>query len=101
MRTTKVKKVVKKRIKKVVADTPYSVQVKIMGRPYNAIGETIRGAIESLKVGSAKGVSIITVSKGEISRNKVFTPQQTFRLFSPSKLMREASFKQVAQIFNF
>lgn len=93
------KKVAKKAAKKI--ESLYSVQIKIMGKLFKSEGSTLDEAIDNLKVGNAKGVSLMTVSKGEVIRNRVLTPPQTFRLFSPSKLMRAASYKQMSQIFNF
>lgn len=97
-------KTTKKNIKAVKAKKPieslYSVQIKIMGKPFSSTGATLKEALCNLKVGSAKGVSILTVTKGSISRHKILTPPQTFRLFSVSKLMHEASLKQVSSFFD-
>lgn len=79
----------------------YSASIKILGKVYKADGATAQEAIEKLKVGNiAKGVSLLTVTKGKVSKDKVLPAPQTFRLFSPSKLMRELAIKNVALMFD-
>lgn len=86
--------------KKKVKIVPYTASIKVLGKTYSATGLTAREAIGNLKVGNvAKGMSVLTLSKGEKSCSKVLPPIQTFRLFTPSRLIREVSIKNVAMRF--
>lgn len=94
------KKATKTKVAKPI-ESQYSVEIKIMGKPFKSQGPTLKEAIDNLKVGNAKGVSLLTVSKGETVRTKVLSPILTFKLFSSSRIVREVSYKQVSQLFNF
>lgn len=97
----KIKKAVKKVVRKSKTLEGYSIAIKIMGKTFTAQGSTIKEALCNLKVGNAKGISLLTVSKGTISRTKVLTPPQTFRLFTPSRIMHEVALKQISLLFDF
>lgn len=92
-------KIIKKRAKRVAKKAVYSATIKIMGKPFSSKGETVQDALKNLNVGVAKGVSILTITKGDVSRTKTLTPPQTFRLFSASRIMREVGLKQVSNLF--
>lgn len=88
------------RPKKVAKNNDYFASIKILGRNYQAQGATAKEAIEKLNVGKvAKGMSILTVTKGEKSCEKVLNHNQTFRLFSLSRMMREVAIKNVSMMF--
>jgi hypothetical protein len=94
-------KTTKKRVVKTAVKPKFTASIKILGKVYKADGATVKEAIENLKVGKvAKGVSLLTVTKGKISKDKVLPAPQTFRLFSPSKLMRELAIKNVSLMFD-
>lgn len=85
--------------KKVVSD--YLASIKVLGKIYTSKGFNVRNAIENLNAGSvAKGMSILTLSKGEVSQSKILPSTQTSRLFSASHLVREISLKQIALRFD-
>lgn len=81
--------------------TEYTANIKVVGQNYTAKGKTAREAIENLKVKNAKGTSILSVSKGDIKKDKVIPAILTFRLFSESKLMREIALKNTVMFFDF
>ena len=79
----------------------YKASIKVLGKSYEAQGESKSQAIENLKVGGvARGMSILVLSKGNESKSKVLPSTQTSRLFSPSKLVREIALKNVALRFD-
>jgi hypothetical protein len=92
------KKTPVKRVKK----EDYEASIKVLGQVYKSKGGSAKEAIESLKVGSvARGMSILTMKKGKITREKILPTHQTSRLFSPSKLVREIALKNVSLMFDF
>lgn len=106
--TTKAKRVLKpKKITeaRVIDNEPnnglYTASIKNLGQTYRATGATAKEAIANLKPsGNPKGMSILTVTLGKVSKDKVLNHAQTFRLFSASRLMREVSLKSVGLIFD-
>ncbi len=92
------KKTTKKEVKPQVEQ--YKARVKILGKFYEATGDTAIEAISNLKPDSSKGVCILTVSKGDLVKEKMIPSFQTARLFSGSRVMREVGLKNVASLFN-
>ena len=87
--------------KKVVLESKdYTAKIKVLGKVYSSSGSTAKEAIENLSPGTVKGVSILSISKGSNMKDKVLTHQQTFRLFSGSKLMREIAIKNTSILFD-
>jgi hypothetical protein len=92
-----------KKSKKVTSstDVSFKASIKIFGKTYEAVGSTVKEALEKLKpIGTPKGMSVISVSKGDIRKDKILLPPQTFRLFSPSRIMREIGIKQTSMLFD-
>lgn len=88
----------KKTTKKV--EQNYAATIKVLGKTYTSTGSSVREALENLAPGKAKGISILSMTKGELKRDKVLNFGQTFRLFSASPLMREIALKQVTMLFD-
>lgn len=87
-------------IEETINNPIYTASIKILGQIYTSKGSSPREAIENLKVGNvAKGVSILSIIKGDRKQDKILTAPQTFKLFSASKLMREITLKQVSLRF--
>ena len=90
----------KTKVKKVAKNKDYLASIRILGRNYQAQGATAKEAIEKLNIGKvAKGMSILTVSKGEKSCEKILGHNQTFRLFSLSRMTREVAIKNASMMF--
>lgn len=87
-----------KEIKKVV-EPAYSVSIKIMGKFFYAKGDSVIEALKNLSVGNTKGMAVLTVSKGEQRNEKILNVAQTYRLFAPSRTLREVGLKQVSSLF--
>lgn len=86
--------------KKKVTVKPYSASIKILGNIFTSKGATVLEAIENLKPqGKCAGTSVLSVSNGETKRDKILPAYQTFRLFSPSKMMRNLALKGVSNLF--
>ena len=89
----------KTKIKKVKV-LPYTASIKVLGKVYTSTGSSTKEAIENLKAGNvAKGMSVLTLSRGKNSHSVILPPNQTFRLFTPSRLMREIAIKQISMRF--
>jgi len=78
-----------------------SMNFTLLHEIYTAKGKTAREAIENLKAKNTKGHSILTVSKGKESKEKVISAPLSFRMFSENKLVRELSLKHICTLFNF
>lgn len=98
------KKTLTPKIKKIVAKKPlklatYKSSIKVLGKIYQAEGESIKDSIQALSVSNAKGMSILTISHGEESQSRILSNIQTMRLFSKAPLVREISLKNIALRF--
>lgn len=95
---TKVKKVVKV-VKKVVNKPQFTATAIVMGKKYTAKGKTVADALCGLEVKNCKGKCVLVVSNGESTKERVLMPNQSFRLFSLSRMTREIALKQISQLF--
>ena len=77
-----------------------TASIKVLGKTYSAQGDTVFHAIANLEVPKAKGVSILSLSKGDNRRERVLPAVATARLFSPSKLVREIALKNMSFRFD-
>lgn len=82
------------------ATPKYTATIKVLNVFYKAVGVTKDEAITNLKVPKGLGVSVLTVSNGTKSQEKVFNPIQTARLFSASPKVREAALKNTCVRFD-
>lgn len=79
----------------------YKASIKVLGKIYTSEGGTGPEALSSLKVGNvAKGMSILTLSNGTLTKEKVLPSNATSRLFSPSRLTREIALKNITILFS-
>lgn len=78
----------------------YTASIKIFGRVYSSSGATLKECIENLKVGTKTGgVCVMTVTHGEIKKEKILNTGQLFRLFTSSRIMHEVAIKNVLNLF--
>jgi hypothetical protein len=89
----------KKQTKKKVAVESYSAKIKVLGKIFQSSGDSVLGALSNLKVPKGKGMSILTISRGKESQDRILSAPQTARLFSLSPLMREIALKNVSNLF--
>jgi len=79
----------------------YLARVKIGGRTYTANGDTVSSALVKLKPqGVAKSVSIVSITKGTMTKERILTAPQTFRLFNGGRFMREVALNNVSLLFD-
>lgn len=102
--TTKKKKITKLDLVKhteTVNNEKYKISIKIFGRQYESEGSTLKEAFDNLKVsGRVGGVCVISVSKGDVTKSKILNSRQLTSLFTPSRVMREVSLKNMLSIFS-
>lgn len=80
---------------------PYTASIKIFGVIYTSLGSTVRNALENLKVGGkVGGICVLTMKKGDVSKEKILNAGQLFRLFTSSPIMREISLKNISNLFD-
>lgn len=79
---------------------PVKITLKSLGRVFTAEGSTFEEAIGKIKIsGGARALSVITIEKDGIKKDRILNARQTSGLFgqgSPS--MREIHLKGVKQI---
>lgn len=79
----------------------YQASIKVLGAIYRGEGVSAMDAIGHLKPpGTPRGVSVLSVSKGERICTKVLGSPLTYRLFAASPLMREIAIKQLTMFFD-
>ena len=84
------------RTKKVKKEAVYTAYALVQGKKYEATGDSVLAALKNLEVRNVRGKSIITMTDGTKSKERVLSPIMTMRLFSLSPLMRQIAFKQAA-----
>ena len=88
-------------VRKKIIKNKYTASLKIFGKITSSVGATLSEALASLAPqGKVMGRSILTISSGLVSKDRVLNPAQTFRLFSPNKMTREIALKNIALLFN-
>ena len=78
----------------------YVATAKILGRTFTAKGSTVREAIENLKVGNAKGRCIISMTHGDVTKERILNVIQTSRLFTCVGMPREVTLKNISLLFD-
>ena len=79
----------------------YKASIKILGKFYEAFGSTVPEAIGNLKPDAkALGVTVLTLTKGAQSQERILPRIATRRLFAPSEMMREVGIKNTALRFS-
>ncbi len=82
------------------AKDSYTASVKIFGKVHEGVGATVLEAVANITTTkAAKGVCILTLSKGDLRKERVLTAPQTFRLFSGGRIMREIALKNISLLF--
>ena len=80
--------------KKLGSVSLYNLTVKVLGKLHTSNGKTLEEAIEKLKIRNAKGMSVWTVEKGGVKREKIIPASVTFRLFNSSGFSKDVARKQ-------
>jgi hypothetical protein len=80
--------------------TNYVATIKIYGKLFEANGKTGREAIAKLKVPNAKGRSILTVSHGNTTKERILNSIQTLRLFNTHGISQEVALKNISLMFD-
>jgi hypothetical protein len=79
----------------------YQAKIKVLGRVYESKGKDVKDVIEKLKpLGKCAGMSILSIKKGNISKERILTHAQTTRLFALSPLTREIAIKNISLTFS-
>jgi len=79
---------------------PYTATIKVFGKVYKSMGYTIQQALDNLTVGGKiGGASILSISNGKETKDKVLNINQANRLFSSSRLIKEVAIKNLSLLF--
>lgn len=97
----KSKKVTKKATKKAISPAEdYNVVVKILGKNYESTGKTIIEALNNLDIRNVRGKCIMTVSKGNESKERVLMPAIVYRMLNTYGVSKEIAIKNVSLMFS-
>ncbi len=91
--------------KKVVKETngPYlaTLNLKAYKKIYRGAGNSVSEALLNITpLNQPKGVTILSITKGDVTREKILAGFQVARLFSPSRLVKEIALKNISSLFN-
>ena len=73
--------------------------LKIFGKTFTAKGETVLEALEKLKPGLARGVSILTVESNGKKKERVLNSIATARLFNTQGIAHDVILKRTSLQF--
>lgn len=90
----------KNKAKPVKKGEHYKASILIWGKRYDAIAFTLTDALACLNVPNPKGKSILTISKGDKTKERILSPVATFRLLASHGLMREVALKNTSLLFD-
>lgn len=78
----------------------YIAVLKVFGKTYEGTGATISEAIQNTKPGIYRGKSVLTITCGDKSQEKILPHFVTSRLFGPGSVFsKEIILKQVSARF--
>ncbi len=73
--------------------------MRVLGKLTTAKGKTVREALTLLKVTNARGTSVITVTHGDKTKERILNTVQTQRLFNTAGFSREIAIKNTSVLF--
>ena len=75
--------------------------LKLLGKLYRGKGKTILEAIENLQPDVARGIGILTLAKGDISKEKILQSRTVTGVWGKvSRLNKEIAIKNASQLFD-
>lgn len=77
----------------------YTATIKVLGKSYNAEGDSVAEAISKLKPINCKGRGILTINNGVVSKDRVLMPAITYRLFNAVGMSKEIAIKNASLLF--
>ena len=81
-------------------DMTYKVTLTMMGKKYNATGDSVADAVSKIKPNNVKAKGILTIEHGENKREKILMPHIAHRLFNSVGLNREVAMKNITILFS-
>ena len=82
-----------------MAKKEYKASAKIMGRTFEAKGETIPEAITNLETGVVAGKVILTISIGKKSKERIIPHISAKRLFMTLGMTKEVALANTSKLF--
>lgn len=73
-----------------VGGAPYKATLKIFGKLFHGEGETILDAVQAIKPGVVKGMSVLTLERGEAKKERVLSRFITANLFGGGSPQRNS-----------
>ena len=92
-------KTTKKGRPKKIKELPYKAYIKVLGKTYEASGESTADALSKLTPKNCKGRGILTVEKDGVKKERILMPMIVFRLFNTQGLSREIALKNASLLF--
>ena len=77
----------------------YKASLKCSGRTFKAEGDTIFQAISNLEPGKVHGRSVLTVSAGDKTKDRLLSPRFTMMTFNTMGTTRAVWVKNISNLF--
>lgn len=86
--------------KKELLGEPYKLTLKSLGRIFKSEGETLEEALKKIKIsGGAKAMCVLTVVKGEQTKERIINATYSQRLFSEvGPTMKDFALRKVIEL---
>jgi len=77
----------------------YKATLFIMGRTYTGKGDTVAKAVIDIRPEITRGRAVLTVEKGENSRERILMPKVVYRIYNGSDISRSLAMKNISLLF--
>lgn len=91
--TPKAKRAVKEKL------AGYSIVITCVGQKVVGRGDTILDTLKSMDLYNARGKTIIAVTRGGVTKERIVMPQVVMRAFNTQGMTRDISLKLIASQF--
>lgn len=73
--------------------------IKVMGKKFSSEGETVQEALMNLKPGNVGGTTVLTVTNGDSTIERVLPTIVARRAFNLAGISKEAAIKNISLMF--
>lgn len=77
----------------------YEATLRILGKEFKSKGGDIESTLHKLRPGNVSGMAILTVKKGDRSRERILRAVQSRRIFNTNGINKDILIKQTSLLF--
>lgn len=78
----------------------YNATVIVLGKTYKATGATISEAIAGLKPGNVRGRAVLSLTRGDNTKERIMMPIAAMRLFNTRGITQQVALKNVSLLYD-